>query len=95
MSTLPDRPAGIKELNQSISQLPTVDSSGLTITSDGQWAIQLWLKPADDDVIQQVKSDILQRCTPYPVLFEISDEEPMRAGPAYPDRERAGFSSSW
>ena len=78
----PEPPDRLLELADAIRN-PLVVQSGVTTTADGRWALYVTV-PADANVpIPSVES----QAGGYPVIYEAEQEEPPRAGPAYPKRK--------
>src|SRR4051794_4972692 len=78
----PEPPDRLVKLAESI-QDPLVKQSGVTTTSDGQWALYLTV-PGDASVpISHLES----QAGGFPVVYEAAPEEPPRAGPAFPSSD--------
>jgi hypothetical protein len=77
--TDPEPPDRLLKLAESIRD-PLVVQSGVTTTTDGQWALYVTV-PNDATVpIQSVET----QAGGFPVVYEAEPKEPPRAGPAFP-----------
>jgi hypothetical protein len=65
---------------------PLVIQHGITTTRDGRWALYVTV-PADTTV---PIASVEQQAKGFPVVYEAEPDEPVRAGPAYPDLKRRG-----
>jgi hypothetical protein len=78
----PEPPDRLLKLADSIRD-PRVVRSGVTTTTDGQWALYVTV-PSDAIVpIDGVET----HAGGFPVVYEAEPKEPPRAGPAFPGRE--------
>lgn len=64
---------------------PLVRQSGVTTTSDGQWALYVTVLGDAAVPIPSVES----QAGGFPVVYEAEPDEPPRAGPAYPTAGRS------
>lgn len=79
----PEPPDRLLKLAESV-QDPLVVQSGVTTTTDGQWALYVTV-PKDASV--PIKS-VENQAAGFPVVYEAEAKEPPRAGPAFPAAER-------
>ena len=63
---------------------PLVTQCGITTTTDGRWALYVTV-PADATV---PIASLEQGADGFPIVYEAELPEPVRAGPAYPRREK-------
>ena len=80
---MPEPPGRLVKLAETI-QHPLVTQSGVTTTTDGQWALYVTV-PKDATVPIE---DVETHAEGFPVVYEAEPKEPPRAGPAFPADER-------
>ena len=80
----PEPPDRLLKLADRVSD-PLVIQSGVTTTAEGAWALYVTVPASATVPIAGVES----QAGGFPVVYEAEPKSPPRAGPAFPDQERA------
>jgi len=82
LPTIAAPPPELKALSRKLSRHPDIAQAGLTTTSDGRWALMLWLRKSSN----LTPDDIEQLAEGFPVVLEAEPDFPPIARPAFPAR---------
>lgn len=77
-------PKELLELSEKVSKVPGVESSGLTMTPEREWAILVFVTAADGQARAQLEAQLRRLCGNTPIVPMDAQGE-MLARPFYPD----------